>query len=322
MNMPSGNLPSMRALIAFERFSRLGNVTRAAEELNTSQAAVSRHIRRLEKDLGVLLVKPSGRGIALTAEGAEYSVEVAAALAMLRKAGEKLWIRKDELVVACTHEVSHLILMPHYSRLKKALGARNHIRILTCEYRALAAMIDAGADIVFRYMPDPADDRSRVVLEEEVIPAASPAFLERHAASLSKSPDKWKSVPRLHLTKENSGWATWDDWYGWQGHPVPRAPQYDFDNYIYALEAATRDEGVVLAWRGFADRYLNDGLLVPIGSNWMKTRSKLYAVMTRHGTSGKLKSRFVATLAGLTNRAPPPEQEGKALKRTAVSSGP
>lgn len=303
MSKSDERLPSIRSLVAFERFARVGNVTQVAEELTTSQAAISRHLKRLQDELGVALVKPSGRGIVLTNDGFNYAQEISAALEQLRKAGNRLSGRKNELTIACTHEVSHLIIMPHYSRLKKALGPNASIRIMTSEYQALASMIDAGADIVFRYSETLPVEYSAAILEEAIMPVASPSLLRKFGDKLRKTPDQWSGVPRLFLSKLNLGWATWEDWFAWQKMTEPDAPQLGFDNYVYALEAAARDEGLVLAWRGFADQYLETGQLVSVGPEWSKSRSRLFAIDTGNKKSGSLAKKFISTLSALVGGA-------------------
>ncbi|MGG4396160.1 LysR family transcriptional regulator [Paenibacillus thiaminolyticus] len=46
-----------------------GSVTKAAEKLNISQPAITAQIKKFEKELGVSLFEPKGRGVALTAIG-------------------------------------------------------------------------------------------------------------------------------------------------------------------------------------------------------------------------------------------------------------
>ena len=48
-------LPPLNALRAFDAAGRLGSFSRAAEEMNVTHAAISRHVRGLEKRLGVQL---------------------------------------------------------------------------------------------------------------------------------------------------------------------------------------------------------------------------------------------------------------------------
>jgi len=56
-------------LRTFVAVSECGGFTRAAEQLNMSQSAVSVHIRRLEEQVGVPLLQRTTRKVALTAEG-------------------------------------------------------------------------------------------------------------------------------------------------------------------------------------------------------------------------------------------------------------
>lgn len=291
------NLPSIRAMLALERVARLGNVTRAAEELNTSQAAISRHLRQIEVELGVAVVARSGRGIILTPIGQTYAQVVCETLSTLRDAGRHAASNKNELIIACTHEVSHLILMPRYSDLKKKLGRDTHIRIITGEYQANPAMIDAGADIVFEYRRQRPQQMSAAIAIEEIVPAASPEFIKRNEKALQSQPDKWHGLTRLSLTKANSGWATWENWFEHAGITPPAAPLNMFDNYVYALEAATRGEGLVLAWRGFADRYLNSGQLVRVQPDWFKSGPTLYAVPTSNGAAKEVVRKCIKVLS-------------------------
>lgn len=296
MNSSRSLLPSINSLLAFERFAQLGNVTRAAEELHTSQAAISRHLKQLEGLLGVALVKPSGRGLILTSAGEHYFTEVSAALTLLRDAGLRMRQRSDELVVACTHEVSHLIIMPRFTALKKMLGRRAHIRVVTCEYDALSRVIETGVDIVFRYAKAGKNRFAFELVREQVMPLASPEFLERYRLELSRAPSEWTGIPRISLSKANSGWATWEDWFGWQNLVPPNAGESSFDNYVYALEAAARGEGLVLGWRWFADEYLASGRVVGVGPDWLQSDASLYTVLTNKGAANPLAQRFVTNL--------------------------
>jgi len=63
------SIPPLGAVRVFEAAARLGNFTRAAEELGTTQAAVSQRIATLEEELGVRLLERSDRPIRLTAAG-------------------------------------------------------------------------------------------------------------------------------------------------------------------------------------------------------------------------------------------------------------
>lgn len=76
-------LPNLNALRAFEAAARHGSFTLAADELGVTQAAVSRHVRNLEKQLSVLLFKRGHRSVVLTLEGQHYAERVAEGLATI-----------------------------------------------------------------------------------------------------------------------------------------------------------------------------------------------------------------------------------------------
>jgi DNA-binding transcriptional LysR family regulator len=56
-------------LRTFIKVAQEGNLTRAAEQLFTSQPAISAHIKALEEELGVTLFQRTPKGMSLTAEG-------------------------------------------------------------------------------------------------------------------------------------------------------------------------------------------------------------------------------------------------------------
>jgi LysR family glycine cleavage system transcriptional activator len=63
------NIPSLRHLKGFEAAARLGNFSRAAEELHLSQSAISHQIQQLEEQLGQAMFHRVGRGVELTVAG-------------------------------------------------------------------------------------------------------------------------------------------------------------------------------------------------------------------------------------------------------------
>jgi DNA-binding transcriptional LysR family regulator len=59
----------VRALRALRSVAALGTLARAAEELGFTASAVSQQIKGLERQLGVPVLAPAGRGVVLTAAG-------------------------------------------------------------------------------------------------------------------------------------------------------------------------------------------------------------------------------------------------------------
>jgi DNA-binding transcriptional LysR family regulator len=59
----------LRSLAYFVRVAELGSITRAAAHLHLAQPALTRHVQRLEEELGVALFMRANRGVRLTEAG-------------------------------------------------------------------------------------------------------------------------------------------------------------------------------------------------------------------------------------------------------------
>ena len=293
------DIPATTTLLAFEAVARNGSINRAARERRTSPAAISRHIRRLEHELGVALFARSGRGIVLTENGEEYLLTACSSMAHLHATGCRLRTRKTDLIIGCTLEISGLVLLPVFSALKRFLGEEVAARIVVHECDIRPVLVPAGLDIVFEERVGEAhsDEAAVKVLDEAIVPVASPAFLERFESVLAKDPRQWSGVPRLDVGRPGPGWATWETWFGAHGCTPPDAPVEIFENYIHLLRAASDGDGIALGWNGFMSDYLKGGLLVPVRDEWLRTDLAMYGVPTLDGRRNR------ATKAGLRELA-------------------
>src|SRR3981081_2137474 len=59
----------LRSLADSTRIAELGSITRAAAHLRLAQPALTRHVQRLEEELGVALFTRANRGVRLTEAG-------------------------------------------------------------------------------------------------------------------------------------------------------------------------------------------------------------------------------------------------------------
>jgi len=73
-------VPSLSALQAFEAAARHLSFTRAAEELNVTQSAISRHVLALEEQLAFPLFQRAKQRVSLTEAGQSYLPEVRSCL--------------------------------------------------------------------------------------------------------------------------------------------------------------------------------------------------------------------------------------------------
>jgi DNA-binding transcriptional LysR family regulator len=99
-----------------------GHLTRAAQRLNTSQPAVSAHIKNLEEELGIVLFTRTPKGMRLTQEGMSLKTQAAEALSMIDNIRDRAGALKDE--VTGTLRLG-LHIDPRYLRIDRLLS---HLR--------------------------------------------------------------------------------------------------------------------------------------------------------------------------------------------------
>jgi LysR family transcriptional regulator, glycine cleavage system transcriptional activator len=101
-------LPPLNALKAFEAAARSESFTRAAEELNVTQAAVSQQVKALEATLGVKLFSRERQRLVITEAGREY-------LAVIRDALDRIAVGTERLVQRQTSGVLTVSTSPDFA---------------------------------------------------------------------------------------------------------------------------------------------------------------------------------------------------------------
>ena len=278
-------------LVKFERVGRLGSLTLAARELRTSVSAISRCLNLLEKQLGVPLLERAGNGIRLTEAGLRYQGRVAAALGELRSGSEEVAeSARPGVVIACSHDASHLLVMPRFGELETLLGAHAHIRLLTYQRHAHELRPYGTPDVVLSWQAGSGSPEDQaVVITEAVQPICSPAYLTAHEPILRGPAAGWGRLALLDLELPNMGWATWDDWFAVAGGSPERAPRReDYDTYTQVLEAAAAGRGVALGWKHCIEGYLERGALVALHGEFVPFGGYYVARLTPRGARNPL----------------------------------
>ncbi|MDE0387575.1 MAG: LysR family transcriptional regulator [Rhodospirillales bacterium] len=293
-------IPSTSALLAFEATARLGSVAHAAEELEVSSPAISRHIGNLESALNVRLFERKGRGLVLTRTGEDYFSSVQPSIQSLRAASNKLHAENTIVTIGCTQTVSVMILLPLYARLKRLLDESIELRTLNCEYDMLPSLLPVGIDVLFECSAVRRNQYSERLLDEEVVPVASPSYFKRFRRELAEHPSQWLGVPRLDWTAAGTGWTTWETWFKSQNCRPPEAPIEKHEIHFHLTDAAARGQGLALGWNGYLNSDFETGRLIPVRDEWLQTKSGLYAYLTTTGQRNPSARRFLTVLAGLT----------------------
>ena len=80
----------LRSLGYFVRIAELGSITRAAAHLRLAQPALTRHVQRLEDELGVPLLTRANRGVKLTEAGQKLLESAARILREVERTGDEI----------------------------------------------------------------------------------------------------------------------------------------------------------------------------------------------------------------------------------------
>jgi LysR family transcriptional regulator, regulator of gene expression of beta-lactamase len=281
---------SLNHLHAFAVASRHLNMTRAADELCVTQAAVSHQIKALEAQVGKPLFLRTARGLQLSDEGERIAAAVQQAFEQLEGA---LALLEDStpperftLAVVGTYLHGHLLeRLPDFRARHPTIDLRiqTHNNKVDLATETIDAAIRFGDGAWRRVEATPLQAAPLTVLCSPGLAMKSPQDLRRCTLLRSYRSDDW---------------AAWAQAAGCA--PLhPRGPQ--FDASVLMVQAAMAGAGVALAPAAMFRRELDSGRLVrpfdvevDVGRYWL-TRS-----LGREATAafGVVRTWLVAGCAG------------------------
>jgi LysR family transcriptional regulator, glycine cleavage system transcriptional activator len=249
------DLPPLTWLRAFEAAARHLSFTDAAQELNLTQAAVSKHVKALELHLQQLLFIRRTRSLQLTKLGEAY-------LPKVRDAFERLSVGTREvfggrvtnvLTVRCAVSFAVTWLCPRLPAFFKAHPDVG-IRLLSSVWND--ALETDGCDLDIQYGTGQwTGVRSHRLTFETITPLCAPALADQ----LSQ-PDDLRHQRLLHVLGYQEGWGTWLRAAGVTSFNPGQGLQ--FDTSLTAFEMAAHGGGVALGRRSLAERERAAGRLV------------------------------------------------------------
>ena len=290
-------------LIAFESAARHGSFTRAAQELQTSQSAISRHMARLEEQLSARLFERSRIGVSLTEAGRRYRKAVLVGLKAFHDGAAEVaaitGIDPPEVVIACPDEVSHLFVMQRYESLRAALGEEVRIRILAHAESLASPQSGAEADVILAWNVESAAPRQRVTITREAVGAfCSPGYAALHADVVNGDVADWAELTLLEFGGPGGGRGLWERWFEGRGKPASTFRYEVVESHAHALEAAVAGRGIVLCWRHLIGWHVETGTLVMQGGDFVETGRCFHAVLTERGRQRPLARACLAYFAG------------------------
>lgn len=290
-------IPPASTLVAFESAARNRSFSQAAQELGTFQSAISRQIATLEKLVSMRLFERSSAGVTLTAAGTRLREAVAGGLESIHRGVAEVeeFSRDEQIVFACSHETSQLVLLPRYNALCELLGEHVRVRVLTYQQDTRYLPSDPVADLVFMWSGAHAASEDRVpVLREAARPVCAPAYADTHADVLNGPVAGWGALTFIDCTRPADGSATWDDWFSVAGRPRGKPRYQGHETCAYVLEAAAAGHGLALGRQGLVERYLTAGRLVGLGEGFSEFDHRCYCMLTEKGRGKELARKCLA----------------------------
>jgi LysR family transcriptional regulator, glycine cleavage system transcriptional activator len=256
------DIPPLNALRAFEAAGRHLSITKAADELCVTVAAVSHQVKTLEDYLEVRLFRRAGNSLFLTDAGQAFLPGLRAGFAELERAMDAL--REHDSRGPLTLSVAPIFatkwLIP---RLDGFRAAHPDIDVRISATLELADFERDGIDAAVRAgrgrYPGLVSHR---LFGESVVPMCSPALLKgEHALA---SPEDLRHHVLLHFDwpaqeQVTPDWGTWLRSTAVKGIDATRGPR--FTQPDYAMQAASEGAGVVLGWRSLAQADIDSGRL-------------------------------------------------------------
>lgn len=297
--MKANSLPSLSLFQTFEVVARCRSFTLAADELCLTQSAVSRQIRALEDQLGLILFRRLHRAIELTADGQQLwdSVtrgleEIMGCVGRLRAATET-----PQITVAASVAFSYFWLMP---RLEKFSAQHPDIDLRVLATDQMINPRQEGVDVAILYGGGKLNGvRTQLLFGEKVYPVCSPAYLRDHPELRTASDMLDQTL--LHLDGGGNIWGA-VDWRVWMmaqgvtGQPVRRGVR--LNSYPMILQAAEAGRGVALGWSYITDAMLAEGRLVCPVDKALVTQENYYVSALEKAADSFATSAFLNWIMG------------------------
>lgn len=249
------DLPSLNAIRVFESAARHLNFSRAADELNVTQSAVSRQIKLLEDQLGQPLFRRSGPVLSLTSAGATYHAKVAEALTILRRGTAELRRRDASpgITISVLPSFASKWLVPRLADFE-----REHpdIRLrLAASYKVIDFATEPDIDVAIRLGRGgwPGVHSSRLTALH-VFPVCGPTMARR----LHRPAD----MLRQRLLTDDSLYDEWPRWFDSVGVDYRPTETRHLDDDVMLLQASITGQGITLARTIIAQDELDTGRLV------------------------------------------------------------
>lgn len=281
-------LPSLPSLRSFEASARLESFSKAAEELNLTQAAVSQQVRLLEDRVGGELFRRESRHVRLTELGRLFLGLTVEPLRDLEGAYEtvRALARPNALVVKTTPTFATYWLLPRLARFQQIWPEAS---LTVTAVDSANAQPDGVGDLAIATGQDQWRGLTPTKLFDiDLIAVASPAVARRTDLGQFLAGN---SHAIIHTMKRLDDWALWCAGAGIPNFHLERGTI--LFNSALSYGAAERGLGIVIAEEVMIVDQLAAGTLVQVHSARISSGRGYYLLEPEHRARKPIADAFV-----------------------------
>jgi DNA-binding transcriptional LysR family regulator len=270
-------MDKFKEMQAFVAVAESGSFVKAADQLETSKAAVSRYVAQLEERLGVRLMQRTTRRLSLTDEGHAFLAHCKETLALIHDAEEEIQNKRNSptglirINAPLTFGILHLA--PLWGKFT-ALYPQVRLEVTLAD--RVVDLVEEGYDLAVRVASLPSSTLiSRKLASTSLVVCASPKYLKGKAKP--QHPYDLKD----HSVISYSYLATGDEWVflGPDGEVrVKTHPKIHTNNGDTCRGAALAHQGVILQPTFIVGHDIQKGDLVELLPQFKSVELGIYAV--------------------------------------------
>ncbi|BFG79866.1 LysR family transcriptional regulator [Paraburkholderia terrae] len=280
-----------REMEVFVRIAELHSLSKAADSLDLSKPAASRHLAALEERLGARLVERSTRRLFLTDVGQSFFHRCKALLTEATEAESEVKatildpVGTLRITASLSFCVKHITpLLPEYNR--RYPNVTVHVEVAN----RYGDLIDSGIDIAIRtreYEPDSSITVRRLAQTRRIL-AASPHYLDRFGTP--RSPEDLQAHRLLLYTLANQSHEL-HFLRGEQKMAVPVTGFFEANDGQVIRAAAMEGLGILVQPLYIIHADVVSGRLVPVLNDWDLPRLTInIAYLSRKHMSAKVRT--------------------------------
>lgn len=272
--MPKFRIPALNSLRMFEAAARHQSIRKACDELHVTNAAVTRHIQKVEQQLGRELFERHHRKVVLNDAGEILLGALTMGFSHIQRAILHLSRNRnpERLVISVDPDFAGLWLVPRLAEFY-AIVPNTLVEILA--EKGVNSLQDPRVDCAIQYAEAGLDlENSEVLFRSRLFPVCAPSVAQ---AQPLRSPEDLGHHVLLH----DRSIVEWQEYIQSCSTPVDVDVSLGiiFSETALCMDAAIRGQGIAIGDDFLADMHLSEGRLIrPFDSAFLSKNAYYFVV--------------------------------------------